>query len=175
MIDHELNHAQSSKPPQSQDFDAIASSTSNVDNDGDPETDRANLKKDLALQRLLQESHLLERDGLGSGDGETRHRALDMRFQKLGSKSSIYAQAKMPLSQRTGIAQKAAERSEHRRREARENGIILEKVGGAKREKAKPRDRSIHASGVGKFRKGMLTLSKQDVREIEGPKRKSRR
>lgn len=141
----------------------------------DAETDHANLKKDLALQRLLEESHLLDRAGSISHAGETRHRALDMRFQKLGSKSSTYVQSKMPLAQRIGIATKAAENAERRRREARENGIILEKAQHEKKSEKQHRQKNIDAPSVGKFRKGMLTLSRKDLREINGPKPKRRR
>ena len=169
-----LTSLQSSKPPRSQDSDAVALKNPDHVEDEDDETDHANLKKDLALQRLIQESHLLEKDGLTSHAGETRHRALDMRFQKLGSKSSIFAQPKMPLAQRMGIATKAAERSEHRRREARENGIVLEKARQEKKDGRKSRQRNIDAPSVGKFRKGMLTLSKKDLHEIHGPRRKPR-
>lgn len=80
----------------------------------------------------------------------------------------------MPLSQRRGIARKVAEKEESRRRDAKENGVILEKAikkrsGGDAR-----RQRGIGAPSVGRFKGGTLKLSKQDVREIQGPRKISK-
>ena len=138
-------------------------------------TDAANLKKDLALQRLLKESHLLDpSSSLLSHSGQNRHKALDLRLQDMGSKSSIFTQQKMPLAQRKGIKAKAAEKEDRRRRAAKENGIVLEKaVKGTKREGIR-RERGVGAPSVGRFQRGMLKLSKKDVAEIEGSKKTSR-
>lgn len=141
----------------------------------EPSTDAANLKKDLALQRLLKESHLLDPQSSLSHSGQNRHKALDLRLQDMGSKTSIFAQQKMPFAQRKGIAAKAIEREELRRREARENGIILEKAAKGKKKGDTMRQRGIGAPSVGKFQGGMLKLSKKDVAEIEGPKKNARR
>ena len=137
--------------------------------------DAANLKKDLALQRLLRESHLLESQSSLSHFGQNRHKALDLRLRDMGSKSSVFAQLKMPLAQRKGINAKATEREELRRREAKENGIILEKAGKRKKKDKSMRQRGIGAPSVGKFQGGMLKLNKKDVAEIEGPKKVARR
>ena len=76
----------------------------------------------------------------------------------------------MPLAQRKGIIAKATERNDSRRREAKENGIVLEKaVKGKKKHEAK-RQRGVGAPSVGKFQGGMLKLSRKDVAEIVGPK-----
>lgn len=107
---------------------------------------------------------------------QNRHKALDLRLQEVGSKSSIHAQRNMPMAQRKGIAQKARGREERRRQEAKENGIILEVA--AKKPRVKKegkRQRSIGTPSVGRFQKGMLKLSKRDVAEIEGPKRRRRK
>lgn len=80
----------------------------------------------------------------------------------------------MPLAQRKGIISKSVERSETRRREAKENGIILEKVGHGNRKNDAKRDRGVGAPSVGKFRSGTLKLSKVDVAQIQGPKKTSR-
>lgn len=144
-------------------------------NNDESSTDAANLKKDLALQRLLKESHLLDPQSSLSHSGQNRHKALDLRLQDMGSKSSVFAQQKMPLAQRKGIAAKATKREELRRREARENGIILEKAAKSKTKYDSMRQRSIGASSVGKFHGGMLKLSKKDVAAIEGPKNIARR
>jgi hypothetical protein len=88
----------------------------------------------------------------------------------LGSKTSILKQEKMPMSHRKGIITKNSEKEDRRRREARENGIILEK---AKMKKTSEgmRDRGVGAPGVGKFSGGTLKLSKKDISDIEGPQR----
>ena len=93
----------------------------------------------------------------------------------MGSKSSVFAQQKMPLAQRKGITAKAREREEFRRREAQENGIILEKATKSKKKDGSIRQRGIGAPSVGKFQGGMLKLSKKDVAQIEGPKQVARR
>lgn len=83
----------------------------------------------------------------------------------------------MPMGVRKGIVKKKETREEARRKEAKENGIILE-VAKKKRgtigdgfNAAGKRDRGIGAPGVGRFKGGTLSLSKKDVRDIEGPKR----
>ena len=133
----------------------------------------ANLKKDLALHRLLKESHLLDRDSFLSHTGRNRHKVLDLRLRDMGAKASIFSQQKMPMAQRKGIMAKAAEREENRRRDARENGIILEKASQTKRRVDAKRERGIGAPAVGKFHGGTLRLSKKDIAEIQGPKRLS--
>lgn len=77
----------------------------------------------------------------------------------------------MPLAQRKGIIAKAAEKDDSRRKEAKENGIILEKVVKGKKKLGARRERGVGAPSVGKFQGGMLKLSKKDVADIEGPKR----
>ena len=81
----------------------------------------------------------------------------------------------MPLAQRKGIIAKATKREHLRRREAQENGIILEKATQSKKKDDSMRQRGIGAPSVGKFRGGMLKLSKKDVADIEGPKKIARR
>lgn len=73
---------------------------------------------------------------------------------------------------------KIAEKEESRRHDAKVNGIILEKaINKKKGSAAAKRQRGIGAPSVGKFKGGMLKLSKQDVLEIQGPRKipKSRR
>lgn len=142
----------------------------------DNETDAANLKKDLALQRLLKESHLLEDRSSLQVSGKGRHKALDLRLQDLGSKFSVYAQQKMPIAQRKGILAKTTERENARRREALENGIVLEKAGQGRKkiEVKKKRERGVGGPSVGKFRGGTLSLSKKDVAQIQGPKKREK-
>ncbi|KAL8409009.1 hypothetical protein RB594_007453 [Gaeumannomyces avenae] len=106
------------------------------------------LANDLALQRLLSESHLLSAATAGHASssatllssvaatpaagsaafaqGRLRRRTADLRMQALGSRESVFAQPAMPLAIRRGIAQHRAAREQRRRREARECGVILE-------------------------------------------------
>lgn len=78
----------------------------------------------------------------------------------------------MPMSHRRGIIAKQSDREEKRRKEARENGIILEKAQmGAKKGSGGKRDRGVGVPGVGKLSGGTLKLSKKDIFEIEGPQK----
>jgi hypothetical protein len=97
-----------------------------------------NLKNDLELQRLLSESHLLTSTSSQSGTlpslhGSNRIKALDLRIQALGAKTSIHTQEKMPMKMRKGIVRAAEEKAERRRREAKENGVVLERERRGKR------------------------------------------
>ncbi|KAK2742330.1 hypothetical protein FQN57_005418 [Myotisia sp. PD_48] len=146
------------------------------DGDGDESVDATNLKNDLALQRLLKESHLLDSASDLNPTGANRHKALDLRAQAVGAKTSIFTQQKMPMSHRKGITAKANQKGETRRREARENGIILERpTSSLKRRDNKRRDRGIGTPSVGRFVGGTLKLSQRDVAHIQGPKKKSTR
>jgi hypothetical protein len=74
------------------------------------------------------------------------------------------------MSHRKGITAKQRERESRRRKEARENGIVLEKAKGeAKRQRDGKRNRDIGGPGVGRFSGGTLRLSKRDILDIEGP------
>ena len=140
----------------------------------------ANLKHDLALQRLLKESHLLKPSSTSSSnisagpEGKSRLKALDLRLRDLGAKKAVTEQEKMPIAHRKGMVAKAASREASRRKEATENGIILERVkmAAAKPEQHRRRERGVDAPGVGKSRGGTLKLSSRDVKAIEGPKQR---
>jgi hypothetical protein len=145
------------------------------------EDSQENLKNDLALQRLLTESHLLSSNtsSLLNPSGKNRHKATDLRLQKLGSKTSVFKQEKMPMSHRRGIVKKTVEREGKRRKDAKENGVILEKERkgvGKERDRGR-REKGVGGPGVGKFKGGVLTLSKRDIEDIQGKpdRRKGRR
>ncbi|KAI5863180.1 hypothetical protein GGS23DRAFT_56625 [Durotheca rogersii] len=141
------------------------------------------LRNDLELQRLLSESHLFSSlspgDGAGAMEhtGRNRHLATDLRLAALGSKASIYRQAKMPMAHRKGIVAAAGAREARRRREARENGIVLERpakggraaAAGRKRAggRAPKRQRPVDAPAVGTLRNGMLKLSRKDISAVQ--------
>lgn len=137
------------------------------DDGADEETEADNLKNDLALQRLLKESHLLESASELAPTGKNRHKALDLRMQSLGSKGSIYKQ-NMPSSIRRGIQSKATQKEDRRRREARENGIILEKPAPKSKSNSGQRMRGVGGPSVGKFSGGTLNLSKRDLAAVQG-------
>jgi hypothetical protein len=80
------------------------------------------------------------------------------------------------MAHRKGIIDKRVAREEKRRREAKENGIVLERKGGKERRRGRGKgEGEIDGPGVGKWRGGMLRLSGRDVRDIEGPKERERR
>ncbi|MCJ1351285.1 MAG: hypothetical protein MMC33_001269 [Icmadophila ericetorum] len=140
----------------------------------------AHLKNDIALQRLLSESHLLSPPTTAtstSTPSSTNHsKTLSLRLSSLTSTAAASSETttqKMPLAHRKGIIAKKKEREERRRKEARENGIVLEveRRGGMDGEgKGKgKRERGIGGPSVGKFKGGVLHLSERDLRSIQGP------
>ncbi|UKZ77727.1 hypothetical protein TrVFT333_005451 [Trichoderma virens FT-333] len=146
------------------------------------------LAQDLELRRLIAESHLLQTNKPLSlaaalsttsspnaqpkafSAGRIRQKALDMRIQALGSKTSILKQEKMPMHMRKGINAAVVEREAKRRREAKESGVILERETGKK----KRRDRKSGGGGggfgpaVGRLKGAELRISERDVKKIEG-------
>lgn len=80
----------------------------------------------------------------------------------------------MSTAMATGIKAKKEKVNMLRRKEARENGIVLEKEkskGPSKDEERRKRSREMapgFAPAVGRFKNGALVLSKKDVRDIEG-------
>lgn len=170
----------SSKPPTSSNANTSSKLATNKrppTTTDDDAGDSANLKNDLALQKLLRDSHILSASSSGASTpttllttGAARHRSTDLHLQSLGAKGSVFTQKKMPMAQRKHMVSKAKLGEQKRRHDAREAGIILEKekrVASAERERR--RERGVGGPSVGKFRGGTLTLSKKDVRGITGP------
>ena len=168
---------------------AATAVSTKADPDGEGQDGTDNLQNDLALQRLLKESHLLDSNtfsanGSGSSapEGAARLRALDMRIRDLGGKKSHMDQERMPIAFRKGMVAKAGQREDKRRTEAKENGIILERfgaksaggggAGAATRGGGKERKRGgvigIGGPDVGTYRGATLRLSKNDIKGIEG-------
>ncbi|KAL4957779.1 hypothetical protein BDW69DRAFT_2451 [Aspergillus filifer] len=141
------------------------------DDDEDKDAESLNLKNDLALQRLLKESHLLESASDLAPTGKNRHKALDLRMQELGAKKSLYHQKNMPSSMRKGIKAKAVSKEDKRRREARENGIVLEKPAPKKQIGSERRERGVGGPSIGKFAGGTLNLSKRDIAQVQALRR----
>ena len=92
-------------------------------------------------------------------------------MQSIGAKASLFTQQKMPLAHRKGMQAKAIMREELRRKDAKENGVILEKATKAKTNGVAKRERGVGAPVVGKFVGGTLKLSPRDLREINGPRK----
>jgi hypothetical protein len=150
--------------------------------DDDDPAEASNLKNDLALQRLLRDSHLLSANSSStfspstasnstptstSVAGELRHKSMDLHLRSMGAKKSIHAQKSMPMSHRKGMTAKSQRREEKRKAEAKENGIILEKEAKTRKFSGK-RESGVGGPGIGKFKGGTLNLSKADVRSITG-------
>ncbi|KAF1957393.1 hypothetical protein CC80DRAFT_410694 [Byssothecium circinans] len=181
----EMRAFMSAKPPSSSTTSTSTKpSRASKKEDNDDSTEALNLKNDLALQNLLRESHILSTHApTYSTRGDTpsakptsiatRHKLVDLHMQSLGAKGSIFTQKKMPMQYRKGIAAKATLREDLRRKEAKENGIILERKSrgsgsgkGAVGKRDRDRDRGVGAPSVGKFKNGTLTLSRKDVNSI---------
>ncbi|KZM23689.1 pre-rRNA processing and 40S ribosomal subunit assembly [Ascochyta rabiei] len=165
----------SSKPPMTAAPPSGKLAVKKKSADADETGETANLKNDLALQKLLRESHLLSASSSGAStptlttSGIARHKSTDLHLQSLGAKGSVFTQKKMPMAQRKNMAQKARLTEEKRRHDAREAGVILEReqrVG--MKDKDKKRERGVGGPSIGKFRGGTLSLSKKDVRSITG-------
>lgn len=175
----EMKAFMSSKPPTSASKSTSTSSSQKRNKkieDADT-TEASNLKNDLALQKLLRESHLLSASSSGTSTPNTltatgvdRHKSMDLHLQSLGAKGSIFTQKKMPMAQRKHMELKARTTEAKRRAEAREAGIVLEKENKASTGKKveRKRERGVGGPSIGKFRGGTLSLSKKDVRSITG-------
>ncbi|KAF2854145.1 hypothetical protein T440DRAFT_269503 [Plenodomus tracheiphilus IPT5] len=162
----------SSKPPTSETAPAKSLSVKKQQDD-DEVGDVANLKNDLALQKLLRDSHLLSASSSGASTlvatGIARHKSTDLHLQSLGAKTSVFTQKKMPMAQRKHMIQKARDTEAKRRADAKEAGIVLERERKVvKVDKEKKRERSVGGPSIGRFKGGTLSLSKKDVRSITG-------
>ncbi|KAG5993749.1 hypothetical protein E4U43_003410 [Claviceps pusilla] len=194
MSKRELKAFMSSRPPDHTIANPSASqsesSSSSTPASTFPEDAPSLLKQDLELRRLLAESHLLAPHAASTkslsnvnvqqavepksfAEGRTRRKTTDLRVQALGAKLSIHKQDKMPMQMRKGMVAAAQAREVKRRREARENGIILERdtTGKNKRRRDRTRDGGgggVDRPGVGRLRGAELRISERDVRGIEG-------
>lgn len=71
------------------------------------------------------------------------------------------------MSIRKGIVAAGEAREAKRRREARENGIILERPAAGKKKKERKRDFGLDQPGMGRFRGAELRLDDRAVRGLE--------
>ncbi|KAK0722423.1 hypothetical protein B0T26DRAFT_674129 [Lasiosphaeria miniovina] len=192
MSKRELKAYLSSRPPSQPTADAAQkASNSKKDAANDQAEDSAAfLANDLALQRLITESHILSAAGGNASHylsstaassaantksfaaGRTRRITTELRVQALGAKESMLTQSKMPMGMRKGISTAAISREAKRRREAKENGIILERESkngpGAKPAKRKKRssERPVDMPGIGRMRGAELRISAREAQAI---------
>lgn len=129
------------KSGKAQSIDSIPQSTGKVDDSPD------DIKKDIALQRLLEESHILASHGerhsgaeltmrtidYDNPTGKSRVRALDSRFKNLASVNGAHngmkpRLEKMPMSMRKGMIKSREGKVSKYEREAKEAGVVLSKV-----------------------------------------------
>ncbi|KAK0623396.1 hypothetical protein B0T14DRAFT_516127 [Immersiella caudata] len=191
MSKKELKAYLSSKPPSTS-TTTPSQPTKKPTSSSDPEDSAAFLANDLALQRLIAESHILSAAGGNAShylstaaaetptntrsfaEGRTRLKTTDMRIQALGAKDSLLSQAKMPMNMRKGITKAVESKEEKRRREARENGIVLERVvkGKGKVQKKTRRERPVDMPSVGKMRGAELKISAREIKAIEAEGRR---
>ncbi|KAF3901814.1 hypothetical protein AA313_de0206787 [Arthrobotrys entomopaga] len=128
------------------------------------ESETLNLKNDIALNRLLRESHLLDQKTLSHSSASNRQKAIESRIQSLGGTplaKLTNSEARIPMHIRKGMAKKEAMRVEKKKKVARENGIIVAKEKKKKRERK--REGGVGNPSIGKFKKGALVLSRRDV------------
>ncbi|PHH58892.1 hypothetical protein CDD81_4174 [Ophiocordyceps australis] len=181
MTKRQLKDFMSARPPDpamapnNQSTPPIAPVTSSL-----PEDAPSLLAQDLELRRLLAESHLLAPRPLSLSstaattqprafaEGRIRQKATDLRIQALGSSVSLLKQDKMPMQVRKGIVANAKARETKRRREARENGVILERQVDKTKPRKRTRERPVDRPGVGRLKGAELRLSERDIKSIEG-------
>ncbi|KAM0483133.1 hypothetical protein ACHAPX_002579 [Trichoderma viride] len=191
MSKRELKAFMSSRPPDQTSSSKPTPTQPSSSKSSLPEDAPSLLAQDLELRRLISESHLLQTNRPLSlsaalsttstpgaepkafSSGRVRQKALDLRIQALGSKTSIHKQEKMPMHMRKGITAAAVDREAKRRREAKESGVILERETGKK--KTAKRDRRGGGGGgngfgpaVGRLNGAELRISERDVKKIEG-------
>jgi hypothetical protein len=118
---------------------------------------------------------LFEQGNISMPTGTQRHKANDLRLQTLGSRRSLFEQDSMPMSHRQGINAKKSTNEARRRKEAAENGVILEKPKAPSNKSSTRRDRGVDAPSLGKFRGGTLKLSRRDMAGMQGSGKPARR
>ncbi|KAI4654684.1 uncharacterized protein J4E79_008560 [Alternaria viburni] len=177
----EMKAFMSSKPPTSASTTSKNTTTKKKQNDDADPNESSMLKNDMALQRLLRESHLLSASSSGTSTptlvatGAARHKSQDLHLQALGAKGSIFTQKKMPMAQRKHMIDKARTTEEKRRADAKEAGIVLERENRVvKKGPEKKRERGVGGPSIGRFRGGTLSLSKKDVEGITGSGKKGK-
>ncbi|KFA68846.1 hypothetical protein S40285_01145 [Stachybotrys chlorohalonatus IBT 40285] len=163
MSKRELKIFMSSRPPDSSSAPktVVDNSTAPDASSTLPEDAPSLLAQDLELRRLLAESHLFSRavnhspfasttasEPKAFNAGRIRRKATDLRVQALGSSASILTQDRIPMNIRKGMNAAAAGRETKRRREAKENGVILERAASKKKTRDRRKDPMMDGPGV---------------------------
>ncbi|KAK6342049.1 hypothetical protein TWF730_001531 [Orbilia blumenaviensis] len=136
-------------------------------------TEALNLKNDIALHTLLTESHLLDHKTLTHSTPKNRHKAIESRIVSLGG-NPLKSGGNIPIAIQKGMKAKQRLKEEKFKREAKENGIVVDKESKRAKERRKNKERQERRRGegrdagvghakVGKFRGGELRLSRRDV------------
>ncbi|RVD90253.1 uncharacterized protein DFL_001228 [Arthrobotrys flagrans] len=162
----------SSKPPTSS-----ASSTSKPQptsklSKSEEAAEVLHLKNDIALRNLLSESHLLD-STLSHSNPKNRHKAIESRVIALGGKP-LKQKGNIPMAIQKGMKAKQKSIAEKVKREAKVNGVVMDKESKRAKERRKNKERQERRKGegrgtgvghakVGKFRGGELRLSRRDV------------
>ncbi|KAG4304336.1 hypothetical protein PORY_002311 [Pneumocystis oryctolagi] len=125
------------------------------------------IKNDFALQRLLEETRFLKRGSDSSTfslqpTGKQRHKIIENRVKLLGGKDVF--KEKIPFKIRLGMKLKAKIRSDISKKKAKEAGIVRALCSSKWKAKRK-RNHGLNEITIGKYRKGMVILSKKDIRE----------
>ncbi|EMR10994.1 hypothetical protein PNEG_00596 [Pneumocystis murina B123] len=128
--------------------------------------DYEQLKNDVALQRLLRESHLLKKGSNRSTFslepiGKQRHKIIENRIKLLGGKE---IKEKVPFKIKLGMKLKAKIRSDIAKKKAKESGVVRALPAPKPKTKYK-RNYGLNEIRIGKYHKGMITLSEKDIRE----------
>lgn len=143
----------------------------NTNTEGEKSED---LKNDLELQRLIEESHILHEgqqysgaDISGATDpmdtiGKSRLKVMNARLSKAGAKQKT---ARIPQAMSVGIRDKAAERQRKYKEEARNAGIIIAKDRHAK-SKNTTRDKGLKINSVGKASQYGIHVSAADIARL---------
>lgn len=72
------------------------------------------------------------------------------------------------MNMRKGIVAAATARETKRRREARENNVVLEKETGKKKRRDRVKGMGVDRPGVGRLKGAELRINEHDVKRIEG-------
>ena len=135
--------------------------------------ERDALKKDIELQKLLRESHLLADQGTGSlsATGKTRHKAVAMHLIHNGAKPP--PPEKMSMTMRCGIKQKQGKQLAKKEKEEKEAGIVTAKK--ATVQKKKKSNKLLHELNLGKYKHGKLSITRSEINRIQKPTKKGKK
>lgn len=136
--------------------------------------EQSNLNDDLALQRMISESHILHERPKGqefsgadiSGAQDPLENAGKLRLKilehRLGQAGGGQRGQRMPQAMAVGIKKKSASRKQKTKEEARDAGIILAKERFAK-SKNRVRDKGLKINAIGKASEHGIYVSPAEI------------